>query len=216
MIYKNYLFYIIISVLLTFTACEGNKNIKKIACVGDSITFGHGIENRDKNSYPAQLEQILSNCDVSNFGVSGATLLKSGDLSYWNQQELDSALNYSPDVVIIMLGSNDSKPWNWDDNNSFVKDYIALIDKFQSLQKKPEIYICNPPPAFQTRWGISDSTICNCIIPKIVEIATIEEIAIIDMYQPFEGKEILFPDFIHPDSLGALIIATQIAEAIHK
>ena len=217
MIFRNYTFYIVVSVLFIFTACNNNKkNNIKIACVGDSITFGHGIDNREQNSYPAQLGQMLSNCDVKNFGVSGATLLKKGDLSYWNQQEFDSALNYNPDVVVIMLGSNDSKPWNWEHNSSFTADYIALINKFKSLRNNPEIYICYPPPAFKTRWGICDSVIRGDIIPTISKIASTEHLKIIDMYRPFEGKNILFPDFIHPDSLGASIIATQIAEAIHN
>lgn len=212
---KKHIFYILIAVIFIFTACDDNSNTKKIACVGDSITFGHGISNRDKNSYPAQLEHMLTNCDVVNFGVSGATLLKTGDLSYWKQNELDSALHYNPDIVIIMLGSNDSKPWNWEHNESFSSDYIELINKFKTLESEPEIYVCYPPPAFKPRWSICDSVIRGGIIPIISEIAMLEDLKVIDMYVPFEGKEILFPDYIHPDSLGASMIATQVASIIN-
>ena len=52
----------------------------RVACVGDSITFGYGIKDRDKMSYPAQLGKRLGNkYEVRNFGVNGHTLLSKGN-----------------------------------------------------------------------------------------------------------------------------------------
>src|SRR4051812_7771397 len=85
----------------------------KVACVGDSITFGAGIKDRDKNSYPAQLQGLLgSGYEVKNFGVSGATLLKEGDKPYWKEKAFEAAKKFEPNIVIIKLGTNDSKPQN--------------------------------------------------------------------------------------------------------
>lgn len=187
----------------------------KIACVGDNITYGHGIQNREQFSYPAQLEQILGDkFEVENYGVSGTTMLKSGDLPYWDQTEHDEALAFDPDIVIIMLGSNDSKPWNWEHSEQYTEDYITLINEFKALKTNPEILICNPVPAYSSRWGISDSTIKSAIIPEIAAIAASEEVQLINFYDSFSKRNELFPDSIHPDSVGAFLIAEQIANVL--
>lgn len=213
---SKYTTFLIIAIALTISACSGEKEeLQKVACIGDSITYGEGIENREHNSYPAQLEKLLGlNFDVENFGVSGATMLKAGDLSYWNQPELESALVFNPDIVFIMLGSNDSKPWNWDKKGTYMDDYLSLIDQFKKLPSKPEIFVCNPPPAFKVRWGINDSIIRKGIIPSISLIAENKQIKIIDLYTPFVDKGFYFPDCIHPDSAAASQIALTIANTI--
>lgn len=43
------------------------KRIIKVACVGNSITYGAGISNREKNSYPAQLQYYLGIIRKSKF-----------------------------------------------------------------------------------------------------------------------------------------------------
>src|SRR5438270_834071 len=82
----------------------------KVACVGDSITQGSGLQ---ENTYPLQLQRMLgSNYEVRNFGVGGATLLEQGDKPYIQQKLYQDSLAFQPDVVVIMLGTNDSKPQN--------------------------------------------------------------------------------------------------------
>lgn len=89
------------------------EDVIRIACVGDSITYGAGIEERAKNSYPAQLQNLLGDrYQVENFGVSGRTLLKQGDKPYWDEPAYQNALKLKPDMVIIKLGTNDVKPLN--------------------------------------------------------------------------------------------------------
>lgn len=214
---RTYILLITAAILaLIMGGCSSfKKEPIKIACVGDNITYGHGIQNRDQFSYPAQLEQILGDeFDVENYGVSGTTMLKSGDLPYWDRVEHDKALASDPDIVIIMLGSNDSKPWNWEHSEHYTKDYITLINEFKALKTNPEILICNPVPAYSSRWGISDSIIKSAINPEIAAIAVSEEVQLINFYDSFSKRNELFPDSIHPDSLGASIIANQIASVI--
>lgn len=51
----------------------------KVACIGDSVTYRYGLESRETDNYPAQLQQMLGDqYEVENFGKSGATLLKKG------------------------------------------------------------------------------------------------------------------------------------------
>jgi len=118
----------------------------RVACVGDSITAGSGTRVRELESYPAQLQRMLDEHSwlVGNFGVSGATLMNSGDKPYQKLPAFLDALKFNPDVVIVMLGTNDSKPQNWRYQEQFVADYRDLLGKFKALPKSPRIFICRP------------------------------------------------------------------------
>lgn len=109
--------------------------------MGDSITFGAGVEDRPNNSYPVQLEVMLGEgYKVKNFGVSGATLLKKGNKPYWKLKQFQAAQDFQPDIVIIKLGTNDSKPGNWNKHGDEYKaDYIEMIETFRELESKPEL-----------------------------------------------------------------------------
>jgi acyl-CoA thioesterase-1 len=183
----------------------------RVACIGDSITYGYSIKNRIKDCYPAQLGRMLGpKWQVRNFGVSGATLLKKGDLPYWNQQAFKDALAYNPNVVITKLGTNDTKPQNWKYKDQFATDYADMIDRFAELPGKPRIWICKPVPAYGERWGISEAIIKNELIPLINKIARSKHVSVIDLYNPLSGKPELFPDQIHPNAEGAYDIAKVI------
>ena len=56
-----------------------------VACVGDSITYGHGASDRGSKSYPAQLQALLGDgWTVLNFGHNARTALDEG--KEWNGQ----------------------------------------------------------------------------------------------------------------------------------
>jgi len=214
---------------LSCTSYDGGKPIRvedyretiRIACIGDSITYGASIKNRARDCYPAQLGRMLgengtprgvSHCgwQVRNFGVSGATLLKKGDLPYWNQQAFKDALAYNPNVVIIKLGTNDTKPQNWKYKDQFAADYADMIDRFAELPSSPRIWICRPVPAYGERWGISETRIKNEVIPLVDQIGRSRNVPVIDLYGPLSDKSELFPDRIHPNAEGAYGIAKEI------
>ncbi|WP_372798731.1 GDSL-type esterase/lipase family protein [Pontiella sp.] len=187
----------------------------RVACVGDSITFGHGIKNREKNSYPAQLALLLGDgYRVENFGVSGATLLKNGNKPYWKTKRFKPAHDFKPDVVIIKLGTNDSKPQNWQYKEAYISDYVALVKEFQALPGHPEVRICYPVPAYPGRWGISDEVVANEIIPMIDQVALQTGAEIIDCYTALSDRPDLFPDTVHPNAEGARLIAEAVAGAL--
>src|SRR5262245_38214685 len=106
----------------------------KIACVGDSITYGYGLGNPSTESYPARLQAALGAAHmVQNFGVSGTTLLKKGDAPYWNTAQFGTSGSFGPDVVVIMLGTNDAKPQNWSRKAEFSADYQELVQHYRAL-----------------------------------------------------------------------------------
>jgi acyl-CoA thioesterase I len=202
--------------LMLFTAFCSFSQIK-VACVGNSITFGFGLENRDVNSYPAQLGKLLgSDWVVGNFGNSGCTLLKHGDRPYWVQKTFEEAKNMNPDVVIIKLGTNDTKPHNWKYKDEFIADYTALINEFKALPSKPIVFICLPVPVYPERWGINDSTVRAGLIPFVKKIGKLNHVQVIDLYKPLSNHAEWFSDKVHPNATGAGVMAGVIDKVLLK
>lgn len=189
----------------------------KVACVGNSITYGYGIDKRDSMSYPVQLSRLLGlEWEVRNFGVNGATLLKHGDNAYWNLQAFEDAKAFNPNVVVIKLGTNDTKPQNWKFKEEFIADYSALIKEFRSLPSKPIVFICLPAPAYGVRWDIRDSVINAGVIPMLKRVARLNKVKIIDLNAPLRNHPEWFPDKIHPNETGAAKIAGIVFKSISK
>ncbi|MDF1660094.1 MAG: GDSL-type esterase/lipase family protein, partial [Verrucomicrobiales bacterium] len=191
------------------------------ACIGDSITYGAGIKQRKINSFPAQLGTMLGKgYEVKNFGVSASTLLKKGNKPYWSLPQFEAAQDYQPDIVIIKLGTNDTKASNWKHKAEFKANYCEMIRVFQSLESKPDVLISYPAPVFpegeRWKWGIKDTTVKEEIIPLINEIAKMTSTNVIDLYKPLAGKPELLPDNVHPNAAGAKVIAETIFLAISK
>lgn len=193
----------------------GTAQARLVACVGDSITYGANITNRTRDSYPAQLQRLLQQYDLSwevqNFGVSGATLLTKGDLPYVRQSAFTNAQLCNPDVVIIKLGTNDSKPQNWQYKDEFIANYEQMIDIFRSRPSQPQVWICKPVPAFIVNFGIRDQVIHDEILPLLDQIAREKNVPVIDLYTALTGRGDLFPDGIHPNAEGAGLMAQAIA-----
>ena len=206
-----------IFIILLGTAWAGSSIAEpiRVACVGDSITFGAGIRDRKNKSYPAQLSGILGKgYEVKNFGNSGSTMLKKGDKPYWRQREFDAAIAFNPNIVIIKLGTNDTKPQNWKHGSEFAADYQDMIETFRTLKSKPKVYICLPVPVFKSRWGITDKIVNDDVIPATRAVAKKTGIQLIDLNTPLKGKAALVPDSVHPNAGGAKIIAETIAKIL--
>lgn len=185
----------------------------KIACIGDSITNGGG-KNHIASSYPYQLGFILGeDYKVLNCGENGATMQTDGNKPYWDQKDLSNVFVYEPDLVIIMLGTNDSKTENWN-STSFKRDYQLLIDSLLTLKSNPIIYLCSPPPAYSSAWNINDSTIQNGVIPIVKQLAKTNKLEVIDVYNGMTNMSQSFPDGIHPDHKAVKILAKIISEGI--
>ena len=191
----------------------------KVACIGDSITDGHGIDLREANGYPAQMQKMLGNgYNVKNFGISARTVMNSGDLPYMNEPYWQDALAFNPDVVIIKLGTNDSKSYNWtpDKKKGFEKDLTTMVKTLKALPSSPKIYLCKPIPAVKDSWTISEKVITEEIDPIIEKVVKKENLAgVIDLHAPFEGQaDLMQEDGIHPNNAGARKIAETVAKVI--
>ena len=207
------------------------KNAVKVACIGNSITDGHGIDMATAYGYPAELQKILGeNYWVKNFGVSGRTLLNKGDMPYMEELAWKDAQAFNPDIVVIKLGTNDTKPQNWQYASEFKQDLEQMITTLcpalkQPAKKnkrarafvptKPLIYLCTPIPALKTSWDINDSIIVNGVIPIQQEVAQKYGLKVIDLHTLFAGDaDKMLDDGIHPDGKGARRIAELVAEGL--
>ena len=206
----------------------------RVACIGNSITDGHGIDLATLNGYPAQLQRLLgSGYWVKNFGVSARTLLNEGDYPYMKETAWRDALAFHPDVVVIKLGTNDSKPQNWKHHEAFEADLRQMLTQLNpSLGKKatkrskkssatqtaqPRIYLCTPIPAIKSTWEISDSVIVNGIIPIIQKVAKEYGLPLIDLHTLYANdSDKMLTDGIHPDERGARRIAQIVADALKQ
>jgi lysophospholipase L1-like esterase len=188
----------------------------RITCIGASITYGATLKDPETQSYPAQLQKLLGdNYVVSNFGVSSATMLRNGDLSYWNTKAYQLALQSRPDVVFIDLGGNDSKLINRVHLNEYERDYHDMIRSLAQLPSHPRIVLLLPIPAFLADTSqIYDKVIVNDIIPRIRQVAYNERLEVIDMHSMFVNHEDWMPDKIHPDLRGTTMTAKRLYDVI--
>jgi lysophospholipase L1-like esterase len=191
-----------------------------VACIGNSSTDGFGIEMATQIGYPAQLQKLLGNdYYVKNFGVSGRTWLNKGDLPYQKEKAWRDALAFNADIIIIKLGTNDSKPENWQFNKGFKEDLQQMTDLLRACGRQhgktnQRIYLCTPIKAFRDKWGITDSVIVNGVIPTIRRVAERNGLPVIDLHPVVDDASLMTSDMIHPNDRGARRIAETIKEKI--
>ena len=181
----------------------------KIGTIGDSITEGWGLP-AGALAYPARLQQLLGNGYlIQNAGVSARTLLYKGDIPYiyQNDGKLAKLFDFKPDIVTICLGTNDTKPQNWDAHKGeFKHDYLAMIDTVGKMASKPRIFLVLPPPIGPNKIAIRDSAMVKIIV-IIKQIAAERGLPIIDANTPLKPFPNLFQDGVHPTAVGADTVA---------
>lgn len=186
----------------------------RVACVGNSITYGTGIADREHFSYPVQLQQMLGNrYVVGNFGKPGATLLYKGHRPYVEQPEFKEALRFKGDIAVIHLGINDTDPRNWPNyRDEFVKDYLSIMDSLRAANPKVRFIlarmtpIADRHPRFQSgtkQWHEEIQT-------AIETVARVSGAELIDFHEPLYPYPNLLPDAIHPNPEGAGILAKTV------
>lgn len=185
----------------------------RVACIGDSITAGVGAASGQ--DYPAQLQRLLGeNWKVANFGLSGRCLLRKSDQPYWREAALGRAMSFQPDIVVILLGANDSKTNNWKFHDEFASDYKDFVTAFRNLASHPRVYVCYPTPiTAPTRWGHAETNV-EAEIQIIDRLAAEMHLDVIDLHGLLQTAPQLLPDNLHPNTEGAAVMATNICRAI--
>lgn len=186
----------------------------KIACIGNSITAGTAVGGT-ANAYPAFLQTLLgTKYVVHNDGVSTTTMLKSSDFPYWTHGMLSDVFSFLPNIITIKLGTNDTKPQNWDSHyQSFKADYNAMIDTLNGIASHPKIWLVLPVPVIQTNYGINDTALQKVIV-MIKQVAAQRGLSVIDANTPLKPFPQYFSDGVHPNIAGEDTIAHVIYRAL--
>ena len=202
------------------SAKSGKSGRTRIACVGDSITYGCFVMGQPWNSYPRQLGRMLGDgYVVANFGYTNRTAIRTADHPYTAERLYRRSLEFRPDIVLIMLGTNDSKACNWD-AAAYHRDMIRLIESYQELESHPEVILMLPPPVFTIQrrvlWDIRQNTLTREVIPMLRKIAGEKDLRLIDTHGPFLMRRELFVDGVHPNAAGAKRLAEIVCETIGR
>lgn len=213
---KVSILFLICVILLSVSAEATEKEPIRVACIGNSITYGAGLQNPFRDSYPGVLEQLLgTGYDVRNFGISGRTTLQKGDRPYVRERLYVEALDFAPDIVTIKLGTNDTKPWNWVHKGEFEHDLSELVRSFQTLETRPRVILCLPVPAPEGGKSINEETLVRDVIPSIRKVAHRSGAEVLDLHEalkPYYPR--CFPDGVHPDAEGSRAIAQTLYACI--
>ena len=202
--------YLMMVVLCCTCAYAQQKKIK-VACVGNSITYGSGVANREVNAYPVKLQGMLGEeYEVGSFGKPGATLLNKGHRPYIQQQEYKDAIAFAGDIVVIHLGINDTDPRNWPNyQDDFIEDYRSLIKDFREANPKARFLIARMTPLSDRHWRYESGTRDwhEQIQEAIACVARAEGIQMINFFEPLHPYPFILEDNIHPNAEGAEMLA---------
>jgi lysophospholipase L1-like esterase len=186
----------------------------RITCVGASDVSSptpYGTPN-----WPDYIAPMLGyEYTITNCGASGTTMIQGGNAPYWNTPQYTNGLNSSPDIVIIMLGSNDSKPYNWIYQTNYTPDYEQLVNEYRNLPSHPRIYLNTLLTVYGSgNYDITDPIVTGQLCPIIRQIAFDENVPIIDVNAATKNMPQNFPDNVHPDIAGAKVVAQTIFDGL--
>ncbi|HEL1556536.1 esterase [Streptococcus suis] len=182
----------------------------KVATVGDSLTYGYGLENREKDAYPCILaEKLGHHYQVSNYGLSGRSLQSTADFPYFKEKNAQLSLESEADIVIIMIGSNDSRAPYWN-RERFIREYKEMAERYANLSSQPDVYLVIPPFVPTSRFGLNNQIIEDELQKIIQQIGNELTLPVINLYPLTKGHLEYYSDGLHLTPLGNQVIAEEI------
>jgi len=189
------------------------SDVIKVGCVGDSNTYGAEATDRTRYAWPVQIRSMLgSKYETQNFGVNGALMMSDKTDAWKNKTAYIDNKAYDPNIIVIALGTNDSKDGYWN-AVTFKNSYVDLVNEFKGYSAEPEIYMAIPIKAYASTWSINDQTIREQVIPTMKEISKEMGLPLIDLYAVTNNMaNLMAADGIHPKDEGLGIMARKIAD----
>lgn len=188
-----------------------------IACVGDSITEGIGACPMDTCSYPAVLQQLLGDgCTVKNFGASGMTLLREGDYPYCREPRYAASFAGAPDVVLLMMGTNDAKPQNWRFREAYSAELTEMIRRYQALPTRPQVFVSTCATVHRPLDGITDAVVSGELAERQRRAAAETGCVLLEVGQFTRRHPEWSCDGVHPNNEGYRQLAAFFAAALRQ
>ena len=189
----------------------------RVACIGDSLTWGFSLPDPRRQSYPALLQEMLgADYAARNFGCNGASVCCDADLPYVETLAYGESRAWNPDIVLLMLGSNDATPWDWD-AAAFRRDYERIVASYSELPSHPRVILIVPTRMFRvmgmTFGGLSPEMLEEGIRPVIREVAGECGIPCIDLVDLFTDARFCY-DGVHPNVEGTRLMAEALSSQI--
>lgn len=212
----------------------------KIVCLGDSITEGFGLEERE--SYPYLLQQELGDAyEVINVGATAHCvtneLLPDGrvmGLPYVRTEKYARGIAERGDIYIVLLGTNDAQdgmlddgsaidPWGniFSRRDNFIMHYERILADIRRANPAAKIYIGRPTPVLDCIWPKHQQKYLDVILEKIDEIGRRNpDVTVFDLYSAFRAKgeawleRIYQADHLHPGPEGARLIAQLVRDTL--
>ena len=211
--------------MMKFVAGNRNPKLlegkKRIACVGDSITFGHGVHGKTEETWEYYLNSILGDAiQVINYGASGRTLQKEGDYPYTEDRLFRRSLECGAEVVLILLGTNDAKPFSRD-RERFERNYEAFVRRYTDLPNAPRVIVMTPPQVYGAdghgvaAFGIHTEILERNIVEAVKDTAKKMNLQMIDLHEYTKDHPEWFTDGVHPNAAGNRAFAKRIAEELN-
>ena len=193
--------------------------VKHLVCIGDSITYGSGVRaRRNTDAWPAVLGRRLGkDWQVLNYGLSGRTLSSTGDMPYIREKFYPETFRCKADVYVIMLGTNDAKPYNWD-AGEYRRELELFLKKYAALEGA-RVVVMKPPKAFvlagaaEVQSDILDLHIAE-ELPMMDQVASRLGIETVDLYAFTAGHPEWFDDGVHPNAAGNEAIGSYLYKTL--
>ena len=189
----------------------------RVACIGDSITWGFTLLNPWRQSYPALLQEKLGpGYEVRNFGYNDAAARFDADTPYVSKRAYRESLAWNPDIVLLMLGTNDTKSRNWDPE-IFRRDYRRIVESYRALPSAPRVILIAPIRVFPVGGipilGVLPENMENGVRPAIRALAAEMELELVDLQDLFTDRRYC-RDGVHPQRAGTQMLADAIWSGI--
>ena len=218
----------LVAVVVVATVCRGGAALGneplvlgRVACIGDSITYGAYLTSRDTRSYPARLQQLLGpRWVVGNFGAPDQAVGPWTTRAVTRHPSWRAAQEFQPDVVVLLLGTNDGQTRHWRSDDAFLQaagDLVRAIHRWRRSRPEagpPHVLIALPPPVFEARYEIQPQLVRNHVVLRWCELAAHHQWDVVDTHTPWVNRRERFPDGVHLDEAGALALACMIYDAL--
>mmetsp|Transcript_105027 Transcript_105027/g.234424 ORF Transcript_105027/g.234424 Transcript_105027/m.234424 type:complete len:251 (+) Transcript_105027:72-824(+) len=191
-----------------------NPFVCRVVCLGDSITYGLGLEpHRDRDCYPSILQRLLGcGFSVHNCGVSGCSASDTSDAPCRQTVAYKRALALRPDALVILLGTNDCIPSNWA-RGGFAVGLRSIFEDFATaVAQPPVLLLCTPPPLFIGEPYVAQH---GPLVQELMAVAGEAGVEVLELHRAM-ADEGLFFDGVHPNCEGARRLAEEVAVILQK